>query len=185
MIKGSKVKIRDRRLSDARNEYNWMKDPELAKLDAAPPIRMSFSEYLVEFNSDFHYPCVTRQRFAIETLEGKHIGNCSFYNISPDKRETELGIMIGDRDYWNKGYGEDTIRLLVNYIFERQKLNRVYLKTLDWNLRAHACFKKCGFMPFGTLVRDGYSFLLMEVNREDWEKKQEQAAKETAVIESW
>ena len=79
--------------------------------------------------------------------------------------------MIGDRNYWNKGYGVDVISALLEHIFQETKVNRVHLKTLDWNARAQKCFQKCGFTPCGELTRDGYSFMLMEISRKDWESR--------------
>jgi RimJ/RimL family protein N-acetyltransferase len=119
------------------------------------------------------YPTPNRQRFAIETLDGKHVGNCTYYGIDETKSEAELGIIIGNRDYWNQGYGTDAITTLVNHIFQQTKLNRIYLKTLETNARAQRCFEKCGFAPYGHLKRDGYNFVLMELNREEWEKQQD------------
>jgi RimJ/RimL family protein N-acetyltransferase len=178
MIQVNKIKIRDRKLSDARDEFNWNTDPELSRLDAALPLSIGFSQFLAEFNSEFRYPAVSRQRFAIEVADGTHIGNCSFYNIDTFKGEAEFGIMIGNRDYWNKGYGEDTINAMISYIFEKHKFKRIHLKTLEWNIRAQKCFEKCGFTPCGHQNRNGYSFLLMDISREKWQnivasKKQE------------
>ncbi|GAI42350.1 unnamed protein product, partial [marine sediment metagenome] len=76
-----------------------------------------------------------------------------------------LGIMIGNRDYWDKGYGADTVTTLLSYIFHQTDLKRIYLKTTDSNNRAQKCFKKCGFTPYGHMERDGFSFTLMEINR--------------------
>ncbi|GAI03649.1 unnamed protein product, partial [marine sediment metagenome] len=61
---------------------------------------------------------------------------------------------------------------LVNYIFRQTNLNRIYLKTLDSNTRAQQCFTKCGFIPNGHLVKDGFSFILMELHRKQQEQKQ-------------
>ena len=80
--------------------------------------------------------------------------------------------MIGDKEYWSQGYGTDIMTTLVDYIFQNSKLDRLYLKTLDWNLRAQKCFTKSGFKQCGSLKRDGYNFMLMEIYREQWEKKQ-------------
>lgn len=80
--------------------------------------------------------------------------------------------MIGDRDYWDRGYGADTVANLLDYVFRKTKLNRLYLKTLVANKRAQKCFAKCSFTPYGRLQKDGYSFILMELHREDWEKRQ-------------
>ena len=77
--------------------------------------------------------------------------------------------MIGDRDYWNKGYGTEAINVLLDRIFTRTPMKKVYLNTLDWNVRAQKCFKKCGFTEFGRFERDGSIFLLMTLTREEWE----------------
>ena len=172
MIIGSKIKLRDKRLADAPYDYIWRTDAELARLDATPQLTISFPQFLLDYTSELQGSHSTRRPFAIETLNGKHIGNCSYYSIDETKGEAELGITIGNRDYWDKGYGADTITTLVNYIFRQTNLNRIYLKTLDWNIRAQKCFRKCGFTPCGYLVRDGFSFTLMEINRKQWQEWQ-------------
>ena len=174
MIISSNVILRDRRLADAQNDYAWQTDPELAQLDASPLLAITFSQYLSDYAIELRYSSPTRHRLAIETLDGKHIGNCSCYNIDEIKGEAELGIMIGNRDYWDKGYGVDAVTTLLSHIFHRTNLKRVYLKTLDSNHRALKCFQKCGFTPYGHLVRDGYSFVLMELHRKQWQKQQTQ-----------
>jgi RimJ/RimL family protein N-acetyltransferase len=64
------------------------------------------------------------------------------------------------------------VSALLQHVFEKTRLNRLYLKTLVKNKRAQKCFSKCGFTPYGQLKKDGYSFILMELKREDWEKRQ-------------
>lgn len=173
MITGSKIKLRDKSLSDVRNDYLWQTDSELVRLDAVPLLTTSFPHYLLDYTSELRYPTPTRHPFAIETLDGKHIGNCVYYNINEAKDEAELGIIIGNRDYWDKGYGTDTVATLVSHIFLQTNLKRLYLKTLDWNHRAQKCFKKCGFTPYGRLGKDGHNFVLMELHRKQWEEKRQ------------
>jgi RimJ/RimL family protein N-acetyltransferase len=171
MITGKKVKLREKKLSDAPDDYGWQTDPELALLDAAPILTTPFTRYLSEHARELSYPSFTRQQFAIETKSGKHIGNCTYYAIDETKGDAELGIMIGNRDYWDKGYGTDTVNTLVDHIFRNTELKRVYLKTLNSNARAQKCFKKCGFTPYGRMDKNGHSFLLMEIKRAQWQKK--------------
>jgi RimJ/RimL family protein N-acetyltransferase len=76
--------------------------------------------------------------------------------------------MIGDRDFWNKGYGMDIISTLLEYIFGNTRLKRVYLKTLALNFRAQKCFRKAGFKPYVRMVKDGHDFLFMEILRSQW-----------------
>ncbi len=168
IISGTKIRLREKRLADALGDYIWRTDPELAHLDAAPLLTATLPQYLSDYTDELRYPSSIRYRFAIESLDGKHIGNCTYYSIDETKGEAELGIMIGNRDYWDKSYGADTVTTLVNYIFHQTNLKRIYLKTLESNSRAQKCFKKCGFTPYGHLVRDGFSFVLMEINRKQW-----------------
>lgn len=172
MITGSNVRLRDQTIDDARNNYDWQTDDELVRFDAASLLTITFEQYLAEFISILHYPSSTGYRFAIETLEGNHIGNCAYYNMDKVRGEAELGILIGNRDYWGKGYGTDAVSTLISHIFRETNLKRIYLKTLDSNTRAQKCFEKCGFTPYGYRDRDGYSFVLMEMLRKQWQKKQ-------------
>jgi len=172
MITGTKIKLRDKRLADALDDYTWRTDPELAQLDATPLLTATFPQYLSGYTSELRYPFPTRRPFAVETLSGKHIGNCVYYNINDTKGEAELGIMIGDRDYQDKGYGTDAVTTLVSYIFRQTNLKRIYLKTLNSNRRAQRCFQKCGFTSYGHLSKDGYSFTLMELHRKQWQEQQ-------------
>ncbi|MFC2065745.1 GNAT family N-acetyltransferase [Chloroflexota bacterium] len=173
MITNNKVKLREKILADARNDYTWQSDPELAQLDASSLLTTPFSQYLLDYTYQLSYSTSTSHRFAVETTDSKHIGNCTYYNVDEAVGEVELGIVIGDRNYWNNGYGTDAVNALVSYIFLQRSMKRVHLKTLDWNLRAQKCFKKCGFTPCGELYRDGYSFVLMELHRKQWEERQE------------
>ena len=172
MIIGQKVILREKRLADAWDDYTWETDPELAQLDAAPAAATTFSQYLLDYTDELRNYHPASCRFAVDTLNGQHIGNCSYYNISESKGETELGIMIGNRDYWNNGCGTDAITTLVNYIFCQTKLNRIYLKTLESNIRGQKCFQKCGFTQYGHLVKDGFSFILMEIHHKQWQEQQ-------------
>jgi len=172
-IVGDKIRLRDKELSDARNDYKWRTDPELVQLDAASILPFSFAQYLAAYATELRYPSSLKRDFAIETMdEGKHIGNCTYYDINETKGEAEIGIIIGDREYWNDSYGADAVNTLVNYIFQHTNLKRIYLKTLDWNARAQKCFKKCGFSECGHLVRDNFIFLLMEIPRGQWQERQ-------------
>jgi RimJ/RimL family protein N-acetyltransferase len=173
VVTGKKVKLREKRLSDVRDDYRWQADPELARLDAAPVLITSFAIYLLDYAAEMHSFRRDRYPMAVETIdEGRHIGNCSCYDIDEKKAEAQFGIMIGDRDFWDKGYGRDAVNTMVGHLFRTTGLRRIYLKTLDWNLRAQKCFLNCGFTPCGEMTRNGYNFVFMEIRREDWENRQ-------------
>jgi RimJ/RimL family protein N-acetyltransferase len=173
MTSSQKTKIRPKVLADAPDDYEWVVDPELSDLDAATPLRMSYADYVEDYREQLRYASPDRHSFAIDTLDGKHIGNCVYYNTDRIRRETEIGIMIGNRQYWNQGYGADAMSILIDYVFRRTNFKRVYLKTLEKNIRAHKCFQKCGLTPCGHMERNGYRFLLMELPRSRWQEQQD------------
>ena len=90
-ISGQKVRLRQKKLTDVRNDYNWQSDPELARLDAAPVLKASFPVYLMDYVEIIHKPERNRYPLAIETLDGKHIGNCTCYDI--DEKKSEAGAV--------------------------------------------------------------------------------------------
>jgi len=167
-LKGAKIVLRDKRPEDAENDYIWRSDPELARLDAALPLTMSFDRYLKLFQDQLKYPTPGSHHFATDTLEGRFIGNCMYYDLDTVNMEAELGIVIGDRDYWSNAYGYDAVTTLLNHLFSEQSLKRVYLHTLEWNKRAQRCFSKSGFSPVKTVRRMSQDFILMEVLKNDW-----------------
>lgn len=171
MLKGRKVILREKRIEDAADDYAWRTDPELVRLDAASPLTASFQRFAIAYTEELRYPSSLRLRFAIDSLDGKHIGNCIYHNIDEKRGEAELGIMIGDHEYWDKGYGTDAITTFLNYIFEATSLVRIYLYTLDWNIRAQKCFEKCGFVSCGGFTRDGKTFIKMETLRDCWQRR--------------
>ena len=164
LLIGSKARLRPKRLQDAANDYSWRRDVELCRLDAATPILCSFEEFLENYIKEL-YRQNRSYRFAIETLDCRHIGNFSYFDIDETKKEAEMGIMIGDRAYWNRGYGSDAILTSLNHIFSQTNLEKIHLKTLSWNIKAQKCFQKCGFTPCGQLTHGDYYFLLMETHR--------------------
>lgn len=170
-IRGQKVVLREKRIEDVANDYAWRVDEELSRLDATQPLRMSYTEYISYSKEDLDFPSPRTKRFAIDTLDGKHIGNCMYYDIDLRQGEAELGIMIGDRGYWSKGYGADSVASLLDHIFTATPLTRVYLHTLEWNHRAQRSFARAGFREVKRVRRSGYLFILMEIYRSEWEQR--------------
>lgn len=172
VARGSLVVLRTKRLGDAPNDFRWRTDPELARFDAARPFAGTYNEFLSLYRDELNYPSPYRRSLAIEALDGRHIGNVMYYNIDQVRSEAELGITIGDRDYWNSGCGADTVRTLTHYLFEQGGFGRVHLKTLEWNHRARKCFENAGFRECGRNRRGGNSFILMELWRDEAARKE-------------
>ncbi len=159
-LHGDRVTLRTKSPDDASKDYDWATDPELMRLDAGRPCEFDFSLYLLVYPDGLADP--EKVQFAIETTEGTHIGNCTCYNINRVQKEAEMGIIIGDRKYWGKGYGSDAAITLMKYIFADLEMQRIVLHTLEWNIRARECFKRCGFVECGRITKHSYAFIKMK-----------------------
>ena len=171
-VKGEKVILREKRLEDVPDNYAWRSDDELARLDATRPLNMSYESFLRYSREELAAPSPMSKRLAIDTHDGKHIGNCMYYDIDRRQSEAELGIMI-DREYWSKGYGTDSVGSLLSHIFTETSLTRIYLHTLEWNQRARRAFAKAGLREVKKVRRSGMDFILMEVLRTEWESRKQ------------
>ena len=173
-LQGARVILRDKRPEDSELDYRWRSDPELARLDAAYPLTMNYDRYLKMFQDQLRYPTPGSHHYAIEVAGSKFIGNCMYYDLDSVKKGAELGIVIGDRDYWSGSYGFDAVVTLLDHMFSEIEMERVYLHTLESNGRARGCFSKCGFKAVREVRRMGHDFILMEVLRADWLEQSEE-----------
>ena len=87
--------------------------------------------------------------FIIRKEDDKLIGSIGLHNIDNINRSATLGIFIGDKSGRNKGFGTEAIRLLLEYGFKYLNLNNINLDVMEFNERAIACYKKCGFKEYG------------------------------------
>jgi RimJ/RimL family protein N-acetyltransferase len=177
MIEGELVNLRAQELDDLERDLAWMNDREVTRfLNARYQLSRAAEEGWLRdhvSNPMSH----AHAAFAIETKDGRHIGNTDLMDVSAENRCATLGIMIGDKAYWSKGYGTDAMRTLVRFGFEEMNLHRIQLTVDARNERAQACYRKCGFVEEARLRQHRYAegqfhdTLWMSVLREEWEAR--------------
>ncbi|MGI8649150.1 MAG: GNAT family N-acetyltransferase [Rubrobacter sp.] len=116
--------------------------------------------------------------FAI-VADGECVGSCGLYEIHDSNRTCELGISIGDKGYWDKGYGTQAVDLLLDYAFRFRNFRRVWLEVHAANHRAIKCYARCGFTDEGRrrkhawLAGEYVDLVMMGLLREEWKKDNE------------
>ena len=163
MIKGTKIELRPVSLEDIKKTYEWRNDEETAKLAAGSSL-FRYSHVSKEQIEDDYEKSIKksdkreRGEFSIYTLEEvpKHIGSVQYRELNIVSRRCSIGIEVGNKEYWGKGYGSDTMRTLIHYLFQTMNLNRVQLETWSGNVRAIRSYEKCGFVVEGQLRNDAY-----------------------------
>jgi len=93
-------------------------------------------------DSNFHY-------YGIFTKDENLIGGISLDNVNYTNRTATLGITIGEKQEWGKGYGTEAVALMLDYGFFILNLNNIMLTVFDYNLRAKRCYEKVGFKIMG------------------------------------
>jgi RimJ/RimL family protein N-acetyltransferase len=151
MIEGKLVNLRSLETTDIDKIYAWVNDGEVMRhLNGRYPFSRAYEEaWLAERTAG---PLsFDNARFAVETKDGVGIGTVTFHTVHTENRKARLGIMIGDKAYWSKGYGTDTMMTMLRFGFDQMNLHRIDLTVDEDNPRAIACYRKCGFVEEGRL----------------------------------
>jgi RimJ/RimL family protein N-acetyltransferase len=171
---GQDIYLRPLEIEDAGTYVRWLNDAEVAgylEAGAFPFNRLREEEYirnLYKNDRGMNLAIVLKQ-------EDRHIGSVGLEGIKLADRRGVLGIVIGEKDCWGKGYGTRAIQLMLRHAFHTLNLNRISLRVFEPNKRAHACYRKVGFVEEGRLRQEHYAegsyqdVLLMSILRPEWE----------------
>ena len=147
LFSGKLVKLRAFTDDDIKPSVSFMNDMEIIlNLDDDAPMPQSYESQKEWFEEMRKNKKKYKDFFwAIETMEGKFIGGCGLSRMDSKNRVAQVAIFIGDREYLNKGYGTDAMRVLLEFLFEEYNVNKVKLSVFDYNKRAIKSYEKCGF----------------------------------------
>ena len=173
-MQGKLVRLRAYEKSDADALFRWFSDEDVTRWLGPPnfPSR-AHQERFIESTSASSDEA---KYFAIETLDGKLIGDCGLRFIDWKSRKAEFFITIGEKEFWGKGFGSDALRIIIRLAFDKMNLNRLWLSVLVDNPRAVRCYEKCGFVREGLLRQESYvdgkyrDVLMMALLREDYHR---------------
>ena len=158
-LEGDRVRLRPTMLSDAAAAQQWINDPAVAHY-LRPPYQFSIVAEEEFLQSKLENDWERGIFLAIEAIdignEPRHIGSIELRNLSAESRRGELGILIGDREFWSAGYGEDSVRTMSRYGFDELDLHRIELTVGAYNPRAQRCYEKVGFIVEGRMREHRY-----------------------------
>jgi len=173
MIRGEKVDLVAVSTQYLDYYLRWLNDPIVVDMlgDAKFPYSRQQESDWVEVQiaaKEDH------RTFTVLTKKGEPIGNVSFNSINYQSRRSVVGIVMGEKRLWDKGYGTDAMRTLVKFGFEELGLDKIELGVHSQNKRAIVCYEKCGFKLEG-VERNGDYYngryvdgLRMGILKEEW-----------------
>ena len=186
IIYGDKVRLRAIERTDIPLFLRWINDPEVTEfLSNVFPYSLETETHW--FDSMLKGPMeehpltieVNVAMTADETPEWLPIGTCSFMAIESIHRSAEAGIFIGDKDYWNQGYGTEAMRLLLKFGFEDLNFHRIWLRVLESNHRARKSYLKAGYVEEGRYRKAEFrhgmynDIILMSILQDEWFTKKQ------------
>ncbi len=155
---------------DAERYTRWLNDIEVVANLTLLSSLITLSgerEILEKLSQEYVFAIVDR-----ETDEP--IGSCGLKNLDFINRTCEVGIFIGEKDYWGRGYGTEAMRLLLDFAFGILGLENVMLEVYEYNRRAISSYKKCGFKEIGRrrkakfIAGERYDIILMDILRDEY-----------------
>ena len=174
MLRGERVTLRPVRTEDYATLYEWRIDMRLwMNLSSQPPYPMTFADFAAIYDrlaTDKEFA-----EFAVE-VDGALVGRCGMFSFDALARSAEVGLSFGP-EHIGKGYGRDTLRVLLDYAFTKRNLRRVWLETTATNEAALRAYAAAGFVEEGRLREAAYvdgtyvDAVRMAVLRADWERR--------------
>lgn len=134
--------------ADASERYvRWLNDPEVNQyLESRfyPQTKESVAEFIRRVHNDRNY------LFGIfDGATREHIGNIKIGNINLNHRFADVGLLIGEKSHWGKGFGKEAIRLVTDFGFKTLKLNKLIAGMYDLNSGSYRAFIACGYREVG------------------------------------
>jgi RimJ/RimL family protein N-acetyltransferase len=174
ILRGELVYLRPAERSDLEIFVRWLSDAEVARhLAVRSPISQAMEERW--FGELVEHQGRDRYHYVICLLEdGRPIGATDLREINLEDGRAAFGIVIGEKDQWNHGYGTDALNALCDFGFGQLRLERIELDVYADNQRAQRSYEKAGFRHEGSLRHGHFAdgrFLDVErlaLLREDW-----------------
>lgn len=177
MIYGKRIRLRALEKGDLPLFVTWLNDPEV--IQGVMHYQPFSLQDEVEWFEEIRKKTKEEKPLMIEvqTPEGwTPIGDLGLFGIDWRIRSAELGIVIGAKEYWDKGFGTEAVNLILEHGFKTLNLNRISLRVFENNHRAIRAYEKVGFIQEGTLrqghYQDGHyiDVILMSVLVSEWKK---------------
>jgi RimJ/RimL family protein N-acetyltransferase len=176
MLQGQKVLLRAMAREDLEKLCQFNNDLEVELAGGGdPPMPQSLARLQAEFDEQASKGGRDGASFAIEA-DGQFIGQCALFHFDDVAQTCMLGIAIGDKAYWGRGYGREAVNLLLDYAFRLRNMRRVVLTVNGNNERAIRSYRASGFVEEGRLRRHVWSngeyidLIYMGVLRDEWQK---------------
>jgi RimJ/RimL family protein N-acetyltransferase len=167
ILKGEKVYLKPLSLDYAKTLTKWVNDPEVIKFTIIKPLTLKEEKKWIiktmKSDKEFIFNIFLKENNEL-------IGNTGYISQDDKDKNFVLGLFMGEKKRWDKGYGTDAFKTLVNYLFKKRKAKKLILDVRVENKPAVRVYEKCGFKivrkfkKFWERENKNYYCYLMELN---------------------
>lgn len=165
-LHGERIWLRRPQMPDAHFVFHWERDDEVWRYDPHRPYSQSMTDFLPIFERNYVRGNGRQFWFIIEDEQHLPIGTITYFNVDQRAGQAEMGLGLGDKTRWGKGYGREAISTLVQYLFTQPYFVRLYAETALANIPARKAFVKAGFDEIGQIFdprSSGDPWILLEI----------------------
>jgi RimJ/RimL family protein N-acetyltransferase len=180
MIRGENIYLTPLDPANAEIARGWINDPEINRYLLSGQVPVT-----IEQEADFYrraqvnWESAKGYVFEIHVAaDGRYIGNCGLDDVDMRHRSAQIGIVIGETEAQNKGYGSDAILTLTRFGFDTLGLNRIEIRSQADNERSMHLYEKLGFKAVGHLREATYTYgafvdeALFDMLASEWRARQ-------------
>ena len=177
-LSGKNFRILPLRAEDVSDRYiAWLNDPKVnqfLEVRFAAQTRESVISYV-----ELHEKAEDRYLWGIYPLnESFYVGTATLTQINRQHGSGEIGLLVGELDYWGKNASAEAMELVMKFGFEQLKLRRLTGGSYSLNMGMNFTFKRLGFRCEAKMLKayqhtpgnyvDGYRWAIL---KEEWDKK--------------
>ena len=163
---GERIVLRPPTIADASHVFNWERDDVVWRYDPHRPYSQSMAEFLPVFERNYVRGNGRQFWYIIEDEYHTPIGTITYFNVDYRTGQVEMGLGLGEKSRWGRGYGPEAIRTLSAYLFTVPGMTRIYAETAEANHPARRAFIKAGFNEVGPIYDPrsaGEPWVLLEI----------------------
>lgn len=148
-LEGKNIFLRTIEKTDLTDNYrDWFNDSEVCTFNDHHRFPM-YSEQMLDYFNEIIRSKNNLVLAIIDKLTKKHVGNISLQNIDTVNRSAEFAVIIGDKEFWGRGIGEEAGKLIIEQGFNQLNLHRIYCGTSEDNVAMQKLAVKLGFLEEG------------------------------------
>jgi RimJ/RimL family protein N-acetyltransferase len=176
LFEGQLVRLRAIEPADAETFFKYQQDDGIGRLDARIQWTQSLAGARHKVEDQIKKKPDDDEDLVIETLDGQIVGGINTQTTDPRSGTFSIGLGLGERFSWGKGYAKEAMLLMLRYMFHERRYQKCNLGVYAYNDRAIGFYRHLGFVDEGRLRRNHYTAgeyydeILLGITREEFDQ---------------